>query len=109
MKPIHLNVLLLLSIAAACGNEPVKQEQPAGQTQIQLFRNDNGTWGYDILYQGKPFVHQPHKPAAGGLEGFASENQAMKVAEMVAHKINSGIMPPSLSRKEIDSLIQLAE
>jgi hypothetical protein len=111
MKPRHLNALILLAIAAACGNEPVKQEKPAaaGQTQIQLFRNGDGTWGYDILYQGKPYVHQPHIPAIGGKGGFASENQARKVAEGVAHKINSGIMPPSLAKKEVDSLIQLAE
>ena len=108
MKPGFFIALFLL-VSSGCGQEKGREESLPGETQIQLFQNEDGTWGYDISYKGKPYVHQPNRPALGGLAGFSTEGQAMRVAELVAHKIRAGILPPSLSRAEVDSLIQTPE
>ncbi len=97
----------MLLIFFACGQE--NESKNPGETRISLFKNQDGSWGYDIAYKGKPYVHQPHRPATGGLKGFSTEQEARKVAELVAHKIRSGILPPSVSKAEVDSLIRIPE
>ena len=103
----HIILFFLCLSAFACG--PDRGKTPPPETLIQVFQNADKSWGYDISLRGKPYVHQPHKPAVGGMSGFASENQARKVAELVAYKIRNGILPPSVSRTEVDSLIRVAD
>ena len=54
--------------------------------QVQAFRTTGG-WGYAILTNGKPFIHQPTIPGQPGLLGFASEAQARRVGERVVERL----------------------
>ena len=82
------------------------EESVPNQFSIKTFQGDKG-WGYDIFIGEKKYIHQPHKPAVGGNEGFINEQQAQKVAELALDKIKNGIMPPSLSSEEVDSIMSI--
>ncbi|MBC8344561.1 MAG: DUF4907 domain-containing protein [Bacteroidetes bacterium] len=68
------------------------------------FYTEDMGWGYDLYKDGKPFLHQPHIPAINALMGFASEEDAIKVAQLMLDKVRNNIMPPGISLAELDSL-----
>jgi len=74
--------------------------------EIRLYKGDYG-WGYDILINKKPYIHQPNIPCIEGTKGFVSKEKARKAAELVVIKIKSNVIPPSLNVKELDSINSL--
>ena len=71
---------------------------------IRIISSANNTFGYDILLQGRPFVHQPSIPALPGNEGFKTKERAQRVAELVVKKIRGGEVPPTVSVEELNSM-----
>ena len=61
-------------------------------------------WGYKIYEYGNLFINQPHIPAVQGNKGFSTEEHASITAEFAISKMNKGIVPPTLSTNELDSL-----
>lgn len=91
---------------AACKQEQVLSLDPTEKEYTyQVIRMQDRTFGYDILQDGKTLVHQPFIPAYGGNIGFAKKRYAKATAQLMMKKMNQGIFPPSLSRKEIDSIL----
>ncbi len=101
----------------------VKQEQAqtekivsAGDTltpqkvSVEIFSNDTTAdaslkgYGYNILMDGKLYVHQPHIPAVPGNKGFGSDVDAKKAGNFIKYKVEHHIMPPSVTVEELDSL-----
>jgi Domain of unknown function (DUF4907) len=80
------------------------------KVEVSVFNNDTttdknlGGYGYNILIDGKPYVHQPHIPAVAGNKGFATLDAANKAGAFVAYKIKNNIMPPSITEHELDSV-----
>lgn len=80
------------------------------KVETQVFSNDTtkdknlGGFGYNILIDGKMYVHQPHIPAVAGNKGFTSLGAANRAAAFVAYKIKNNIMPPSITEAELDSV-----
>ena len=73
--------------------------------EYKIFRNtETNGFGYDIILEGKTYVHQPNIPALSGNNGFSTEEDARKIAILVSHKIRNNIMPPTVEVKELDSL-----
>ena len=64
----------------------------------------NNTWCYDILMEGRLYIHQPSAPGLPGLEGFKTKEAAAKVAELVISKMKKGEMPPSVTIEEMKNL-----
>ena len=82
-----------------------KSKEKKNNTDIKIFKNsDSGSFGYDIILDGRVYVHQPNVPARPGNIGFVNEEQAKKVARLVLEKINLKILPPTISTNELDSL-----
>jgi len=77
---------------------------------VEVFKVDsieyNGSrgWGYDIMIDGKVFIHQPNIPAIMGNNGFSSEEKATAAGEFIISKIKNNIFPPSVTPEELDSL-----
>ena len=88
-------------------SNPTTTLTPPPDLELKAYQNENGTWGYDVFLNGKRYIHQPDKPAVGGRKGFDSRAQAEAVGELVMQKIAQGIMPPSVSAAEVDSLVRL--
>lgn len=72
---------------------------------VSVYENNSASgWGFDILNDGKPMIHQPHIPAVSGLKGFESREQAEAAGRLMMDKIKNGIMPPTISVDELDSM-----
>ena len=63
-----------------------------------------GAFGYDILINGKIYIHQTTVPAVPGIVAFARKEDAEKVARLVVAKIEQGIMPPAVTKAEMEAL-----
>ncbi len=66
--------------------------------------NPKRGFGYNILVDGTIFIHQASIPAIPGNNTFSSKEEAEKVANLMIHKLRNNIMPPSISKHELDSL-----
>lgn len=72
---------------------------------LQIIAAPENTFGYDILKDNKPFIHQPHVPGMPGIKGFAKETQARKAAEVMIEKLNNNIVPPTISEEELKAIL----
>ena len=122
MKTSAFFGFIFLVLLTACANDdagnqqeqntsaraPKAEIEAASGSEIELktFRNENGSWGYDIVVNGRRYIHQPEIPAVTGRRGFDREAQARKIGEMVVDKIRKGIMPPSVSAEEVREVLQ---
>ena len=61
-------------------------------------------FGYEIFKSGHLYIRQASIPAITGNIFFADSIQANKVADLVLYKLKMGILPPSVSIQELDSL-----
>ncbi len=71
--------------------------------QVQVFSTPGG-WGYTILNNGKPFIHQPTIPGQPGIVGFATKAEAQRVGERVVEKIQQEKVLPTLTNNELRQL-----
>lgn len=77
--------------------------------RMNTFRSREG-WGYVILQQGRPVIYQAFIPAVAGQQPFQTEMQAQRTAELVVHRMRRGTFPPSITRRDLDSLgVQFVE
>ncbi len=70
---------------------------------VETFHIKDKGWGFDIYVNGKAFIHH-EKPQLSSLEGYANEQDAVKVSKLVISKIRSNKLPPVISFYELDSL-----
>lgn len=105
MKAV-ITTLFFLFLLSGC-TENNDTSVPSNNTYpytIKTYENADKAWGFDILKENKTFIHQPHIPAISGNNGFKTKEQAFITAEFMVNKLQKGIMPPTLSIKELDSL-----
>jgi hypothetical protein len=79
-------------------------QQPAGDTTYRIIHSAENTYGYEILIKKTLFIHQPCIPGMPGNKGFVRKSSAEKVARLVIKKIQKGIVPPTVTIKELDSM-----
>ncbi len=122
---LRLYPMLILAIAiASCNNPDSKEKESANELpkvtgynpfekskiSIEVFKVDsietNGSrgWGYDVMIDGKLYIHQPNIPAIMGNNGFSSEEKARIAGEFIVEKIRKNILPPSVTPEELDSI-----
>ena len=71
---------------------------------VKVIEVNENQFGYDILMNGQPYIHQPHLPAVGGNDGFSSKEKAEKAGNFIIYKLENNIIPPTVSINELDSL-----
>ncbi len=98
IRRVLLSILLGLGLLTAW---LIYQRQPP--YEVQVFRTTGG-WGYEIITDGKPFIHQPTIPGQPGLVGFASEAQARRVGERVVERLQQEKALPALTTDELRRL-----
>ena len=84
-------------------NEASKQ---TSSITLHTFQNSDGRWGYDIMQADQKIIHQPVIPALSGAKGFESAKQARIIGTLAIQKIETGLMPPTLTKTEITNLLQ---
>ena len=73
---------------------------------MHTFKNEDGLegYGFDIYQKGAMMIHQNSIPAIQGNKGFSTEEEAKAVGALMLYRISNGIMPPSISIEDLDSL-----
>ena len=77
---------------------------PKSTLSFAIIAAEGNSFGYDILDNSRPLVHQPSKPGLPGNRGFSTKADAEKVAALVMYKIQHNQMPPTVTIHEMDSL-----
>lgn len=72
-----------------------------------VFNGLNG-WGYDILVNGKLFIHQESIPVIAGKRGFDKKEQAEQAAQLIINKMKRGQLP-TITTFEIGQLLSINE
>jgi len=111
---IIVSVFLLISIffvfhkRAQIKEEVIAHEDynPYKDAEIKavIIPSENNTFGYDIYLYDAILIHQPSRPGLPGNIGFATEEDAIKVAELVIKKIRNNEMPPTVTVEELEGL-----
>ena len=113
-RVITLLALVAGLTATAQTNTAIRPPAPLSAAAVEALRNTNftytvisapnNTWGYNVLREGKLYIHQPSIPGLAGNEGFKTKETAAKVAELVIGKMKKGEMPPTVTEEELKSL-----
>ena len=62
------------------------------------------TFGYEILVKDKVLIRQANIPGIAGTLGFMKKKDAGHVAMLMITKMRNGMMPPTVTIHEMDSL-----
>ena len=78
-------------------------EYPNGNLKLtyHIIPGNYHTWGYDIMVNGKIYIHQPMQPGLAGNIGFSNRTKAAYVARLVIAKIRKKIIPPTVTSDEL--------
>lgn len=113
-KLFYMMLLTGLLSQLACDSSRLDAQRPDRQEpgveqafQLQTFRTGEG-WGYEILFENKVLIHQPHIPALPGQQRFVRKQDAEAVGQTVIQKLQAGIMPPAVTTAEVLELIESA-
>ena len=74
-----------------------------------LFHTENHAYGFDVIKNGKVFIHQPVIPLEEGLNGFPAERTAEAVARLIVSKLKNKDYSLLINKYEIDSLVKIKE
>ena len=96
--------LFTILFVAGCAGRSSNQTTTTDSKEVEyvIFESENG-YGYKIYIDGKLSINQPNIPALPGTAGFDSKADACKIAELAVSKIKQGIMPPTITRKELEA------
>lgn len=83
-----------------------QEDNPYKDAEIKavIIPSESNTFGYDIYLYEAIFIHQPSRPGLPGNAGFATEDEAKKVAELVIKKIRNNEFPPTVTIQELQEL-----
>lgn len=84
--------------------EIIEEEVVEDNYTVETFEKEENGWGYRILNNGNLFINQPHIPAIQGNKGFSSQQKAETAANFMVWKLESGIVPPTVTTEELDSI-----
>lgn len=109
-----MRYLSILIILWACTDNLKTKDSITSTSNIKesvysnvVFKNNDGTFGYDIFNDSKLIIRQKTMPAKSGFTGFSDSMKAAKVAEFAISKIETGMFPPTIQETEIDSIIKI--
>ncbi len=106
-------ILLLISCNTNLKNDKLSEKvnnistNTSGDSiSYRLFLTQNHTYGFDIVVNGKVFIHQPVIPGREGLNGFKTASAAEAEARLINSKLKSNNYKFLITEYETDSLIK---
>jgi len=77
-------------------------QKKAGQVLVEVKPISTSLgWGYEIVADGKIYIHQEFIPAIPGRHGFKTSEDAVKVGKIVVAKISANQLPPTITVDEL--------
>ena len=115
MKKVAILFALLIPIFIAIISFNYKNEIPKeslktinpfddASISFETFNTEGKGWGFDVYVSGNLFIHQEEISVSGIKEGYKSEEDAVKAAGLIILKIKQNILPPIISKQELDSI-----
>ena len=105
--------IVLLSFTSCTENKGGKQPEEKLQSisidpiyRYEIIQSNFGGYGYQIIKEGKLYINQPNIPAIQGNSGFSSKKDAEKVAAYLIQKLEQQSDLPTITKGELDSLLQ---
>ncbi|HEV3325082.1 MAG TPA: DUF4907 domain-containing protein [Puia sp.] len=90
-----LSIVMLAAIIVAVGigvARRMKWKKEHVFVELQAIRTPLG-WGYDILTNGHPYIHQNIIPDIRGQYGFRTKEEALAVGEKVKDRLVANQLP----------------
>lgn len=107
MKFIYLFFLIgisLLTLGRPLATTFYSQPIIRNDTSYHIIKCEANTYGYEIWVKNKLLIRQKSIPGLPGNRGFSKKQAAVKTARLVIKKLQQGIMPPTITPKDLDSL-----
>lgn len=101
---IILIFLNIISIYSQYKNQKTENITNNKSYSFEIILNKDKTFGYKILVDGKVMINQESMPAVPGNKGFPRKIDAERMADLVILKITNGVMPPTITVHEVDSI-----
>ena len=79
-------------------------EKVLQDTVYRIIPAPGKTFGYEILIKDKVLIRQTNMPGIAGTLGFVKKKDAGHVAMLMITKMRNGMMPPTVTIHEMDSL-----
>ncbi len=93
MRPaLHTTIVLSSAALIAAAIVLFRTHRREHVFESRTFHQASG-WGYDILVDGKIFIHQESVPATTGAMGFPSKQMAANTSELLINKMKTGKAP----------------
>jgi hypothetical protein len=93
--------VISIRLIAAPVADPAQSSTPI---HYKIIAAAGHSFGYDIYSGSKILIHQVSIPGLPGNQGFTRRKDAEKVAALVTKKLEKHIMPPTVSRQEMEDL-----
>ncbi len=104
---VWLMMLVLLAFLSSCNGSATKiksSKVPQYDSLTYKVYKVDGGWGYDVLINGKVYIHQPFIPAVQGGFPFRTREDARKVAILVIEKLMTRRGMPRVKVEELQEL-----
>ncbi len=82
----------------------IESQKDKKEYSARMIFTDSLGWGYQIFDGSTMLINQTHIPSIQGNKGFKSREAAQITANFVLYKLSNGLFPPTLDKKELDSL-----
>lgn len=70
----------------------------------KVVMNSEKNWGYQLFQNGTMIINQTSIPSVQGIAGFDTKEKADRTARHIISKLEKGVFPPTVDKKELDSL-----
>lgn len=104
MTKYFIVLLLLFGLESIAQKDSIQRKPKEINYTYAIITPDSTTYGYDIYADKKLLIHQPSIPGMPGNKGFESRKDAVLVAKLVMEKMQKGIMPPTITKDELEKL-----
>lgn len=95
-------IILELNLFTNCTSKANKTDDSNYNYSIIIITKTQ--FGYQIFNNDKVYIRQKNIPAIAGNYAFKTKTDAKKVANLVIYKLQKGLLPPTITVVELDSL-----
>lgn len=100
MTSFNSIVIMFSLFCCSYSNETASGYKNQFTIRDSVFLGRDG-YGYDIIVNNEVRIHQLHIPSLAGMSGFASEEDARKIAQLVIFKMMKNGSLPTVSLEEL--------
>lgn len=83
----------------------IKSENESGKVSYALFKNSDSSYGFNVILDGKIYIHQPVIPLRQGWKGFDTPDAASRMAEFLVARLERNYPHFMLTKILADSLL----